>query len=205
MVANRSTHEAIDRRTPFPWHRHELIWSDAHCPLLRALRDSRLDECKATCLADERCTAFNFDGMHHRGCEMRQCAQGESPQQRSVDGWLGYSSFSVQEKALTMPPPAVVQLPAILTVAALLTVLVGVLVWLLKPKLVEAWARCARAPYGSRVEARGLREAHHSLSRESLTLDAASLECDEDGDTQTWSPVLTDPVACSSKDYLCGA
>jgi hypothetical protein len=75
----------------------------------------------ATCLSEERCTAFNYaPAKERRGCERRHCAHGEQPTLLR-HGWVGYSKYSSRDAKLKHPED-ITMLPSILTAALLLLV-----------------------------------------------------------------------------------
>lgn len=220
---NVSLHVENDRRTPSIWHRHELIWTAEHCALLAIASESSLEECKAACLSDEQCTAFNFFWARRHGCERRHCAQGERPTERK-HGWIGFSSFSARDAKLT-PPEELTNLPTALTavlllVVAAVSVVVAIqrafpdLVFRLFPRLTSrplprddesASASHARSHWRltSPWEQRGTRvQAATALELELATMSTpAALALEED---EPWTPVLTDPLACNSQHFSCG-
>ena len=223
-----SYHALNDRRTPSLWTRHEFIWTDAHCDLLAGTASSSLEDCMATCLSEERCTAFNYaPAKERRGCERRHCAHGEQPTLLR-HGWVGYSKYSSRDAKLKHPED-ITMLPSILTAALLLLVAItSVLVALQRAcpdRVDDLLARLTKRPrsdspppmhHSSRghgqlwTSASWIErlmtpwELHARRNPVELQMLAAAtsahrkMELDED---ESWNPVHTDPLTCNSQHF----
>ena len=213
-----SLHQSRDRATPFHWSRHERTWSSQHCALLDECKACNLEECKASCLADERCTAFNFHMSVRHGCEARHCAQGEQPTAHRRD-WSGFSSFSASESPPLPPPLGIAQLVLLTATASL--VLGAVFVAFLAQRRLSVHSRLPSPRYPGQNEPRGesffarirlpsmrgielepLSQASTTTPINTARRGQSPVLCCED--EERWSPVLTDPCACTSRDFLCG-
>lgn len=180
-------HASADRATPFAWRQHAKVWTSAHCALVDELLEGSLEECKARCLADDRCTSFNFAEERGLGCEMRQCAQGERPS-LALPGWVGYASYD-NENAPRAVPPELMQVPS-LVLRGVLDVLLALLLLLVAHRKRVA-RRAAAADEGSPI----LKPlATRSGSGSHLGSGGALL--DDGGDDD--DPPLLDPVRCIS-------
>lgn len=219
-ASSSSLHAENDRRTPSIWHRHELTWTADHCAMLQILRDGTLAECQSTCLADERCTALNFHSTRPRSCETRNCANGEQPTMRRR-GWVGFSSFGTKDGLLASTGKELTDFPAALTIVLLLIVallLIAVAVHRAFPSALPALrplfvakdaglrklmsddeSPCSRPhPWSS---TRGLQ---HCVRETELLAVMATPQAGGDDADEPWSPVLTDPLSCSSQHFVSG-
>ena len=139
----------------------------------------------ARCLADDRCTSFNFAEERGLGCEMRQCAQGERPS-LALPGWVGYASYD-NDNAPRAVPPELMQVPSL--------VLRGVLLLLLA-FLVAVVSHRRRALRAAAAD----EQSPILLATLPATSSRSLLNAVDDGldDDHYDEPALLDPVRCVS-------
>ncbi len=194
-------HSSMDSATPFHWHLHSLVWGDSRCEKVGLDVLGSLSKCKSTCLADERCSSFNFNRASGLGCEYRHCADGELPSE-SREGWEGYSTFRISRKPEPRgPPPSVQQLPRLLSRIAIGAALLALLAFALH-RVWHMRGKRAIQP-AARQAAGGGRPAPIALSAEPASPTAH--EAADALEAEQWSPVLTDPVISCGNGRSWGA
>ena len=193
--------------SPFPWRQYEETWTKAHCRLLSDRPHDTLESCKARCLSDSSCTAFNFHVAAGSGCELRGCADGERPTHR-LSGWQGYASYD-RLSAHAMHPT--VHLPGTSTKLLLLLLAILALTLAVNRRAVQrlltaSMAGVSTAGRGDGWSPRFSRVLGRLRHMEPLSPAQCGSFEEEDSEWTPASPVHTDPVHLTSDPagaFLC--